>query len=87
MSIEITNITSFVRFTDSPYGGDPACICSRCSEKIGADEHPLRCWPTKDELTAEEIAAAPGGYEYRFCDSCIPKLNFVNTYGMGIDDD
>jgi hypothetical protein len=48
-----------VKFYDSPFAGDPACICSRCHLPIGEDDVPIRAWP--------EV----GGYEYRFHPKCV----------------
>lgn len=31
-------------FLDSPYPGDPECLCSRCLKLIGEDEVPIMFW-------------------------------------------
>jgi hypothetical protein len=53
-------------FTDSPDAGTPACICSRCGQKIGEDEVPLRMWTT-NETDGEVYTESK---EYRYCTKC-----------------
>lgn len=41
-------------FTDSPYAGDPDCLCSLCDKIISEDEVPIRMWDPS-EIPVREI--------------------------------
>lgn len=37
-------------FTDSPFAGDPDCICSLCGKIISEDDVPIRMWNEKKPI-------------------------------------
>lgn len=51
-------------FFDSPYEGDPDCICSRCLKPIKEGEGAIRAWPEN------------GDYEFRFHPGCLGFKTF-----------
>lgn len=56
-------------FFDSPDAGHPDCRCSRCGEKIGEDEVPIRAWPQTTEIQSE----------YRYCTKCQDGMGFKSV--------
>lgn len=61
-------------FTDSPYAGEPECICSYCGERIEASDAELEDLSLEDEDAGEPIRmwnqSAKPTLEARFHVSC-----------------
>jgi hypothetical protein len=72
----ITVLPTDTRFRNSPFEGDPDCICSRCGKQIGEEEFALRAWPEN------------GKSEYRYCDACQERMGLHRIpYELGEDDE
>lgn len=64
-------------FDDSPDTGWPECICSRCSQVIGENECPIRCWTVNEKNEVDSNSK-----EYRYCEKCSEGMGlvFLKTY-------
>lgn len=51
-------------FQDSPFEGQPSCICSRCNNHIAEKEGPI----------IRAFVDEGRGGEYRYCRSCMEKV-------------